>query len=125
MTKRNIWATAAVAVMTATGFISVSALNDWVGDWGAVLWIACSYGIPFVSGAAWGARANSRMGAIAGAALGVVLVMAPTLGYVIVSEPDIMEAGLPMVWGVFTPLAAVHGLIAMRVGGTARRRRTA
>ena len=39
MTRNTIWGSLLVLAMAGAGVVSLDIMNDWVGDWGALLWI--------------------------------------------------------------------------------------
>ena len=108
--------------MGAAGVVVVSLLDDWIGDWGAFLWLLAAFALPFAAGIAWGAGATGRRGVAGGAVAGALVVLAPGLGYALVGDADLTELRLPLLWAVFTPLAMAQGAITLPVGGSARRR---
>ncbi len=120
--KRTVWGTLGVVAMGAAGVASLSLLDDWVGDWGASLWLIGAFMVPFLTGIAWGAGAVGRRAVAAGAAVGALVVLAPGLGYALVRGPDLPGLSLPLLWAVFTPLAMAQGAITLPIGGSARRR---
>ena len=122
ITKRTVWGTLGVVAMGAAGVVVVSLLDDWVGDWGAVVWLVGAFVGPFFTGIAWGAGARGRRAVVVGAAVGALVVLAPGLGYALAGDADLAELRLPLLWAVFTPLAMAQGAIALPVGGSARRR---
>ena len=107
--------------MGAVGVAAISLLDDWVGDWGAMLWVAGAFFWPFVAGIAWGAGATGRRAAVVGGAVGAFVVLVPGIGYALVRDLDLAALRLPLLWAVFTPLAVAQGAIALPVGGRARR----
>ena len=120
--KRTMWGTLGVVAMGTAAVAVVSLLDEWVGDWGAFLWLIAAFVGPFAAGIAWGAGARGRRAVVAGAAVGALVVLGPGLGYALVRDPDLAELRLPLLWAVFTPLAMAQGAIALPVGGSARRR---
>ena len=122
ITKRTVWGTLAVAAMGAAGIAVVSLLDDWLGDWGAPLWLVGAFVGPFFVGIAWGAGARGRRAAVVGAAVGALVVLAPGLGYALVRDVGLAELRPPVLWAVFTPLAMAQGALALPVGASARRR---
>ena len=119
---QSVWGTAGVATMAAAAVLVVSLLDEWVGDWGAPLWIAAAFVFPYFTGIAWGSEGLGRRGAIVGAAVGALVVLGPGIGYTLVRETDLAALGLPLLWAVFTPLAMAQGAIALPVGASVRRR---
>ena len=111
--------------MGAAGVTVVSLLDDWIGDWGAFLWLIAGFAGPFFAGIAWGAGATGRRAVAVGAAVGALVVLGPGLGYALVRDPDAAGLRLPLLWAVFTPLAMAQGAMALPVGGSARRRSAA
>ena len=124
ITRRTVWGTLAVVAMGATGLAAVTLLDDWLGDWGAALWVVAAFLSPFLAGIAWGPGAAGRRAVAAGAVVGALVVLVPGIGYALVRDVDIAELRLPLLWAVFTPLAAAQGAMALPVGGRTRRRRT-
>lgn len=99
---------------------SIDALNDWIGDVGALLWICAGYWFPFIIGIALGGIGAGLRGRIIGALTAAAFVLVPTLGYVVVESPDVNDIGLPMIWALFVPLSMAMGAIAMPVGASVR-----
>ena len=117
-----MWGTLGVLAMGAAGVAVVSLLDDWIGDWGAFLWLIAAFSVPFVAGIAWGAGARGRRAVVGGAAVGALVALAPGVAYALVRDADLAELRLPLLWAVFTPLAMAQGAIALPVGGGAQRR---
>ena len=111
--------------MGAAGIAVVSLLDDWIGDWGALLWLIAAFAMPFFAGIAWGAGATGRRAVVAGAAAGAAVALVPGLAYALIRDPDITALRLPLLWAMFTPLAMAQGAMALPVGGSARRRSAA
>lgn len=108
--------------MAALAVVTIDTLNNWVGDVGALLWISAGYFFPFVTGIALGPVAAGVQGRILGAVVGAIVVLAPTIGYAIVKQPNLADIGLPLIWGLFTPLAIAQGAVSAPVGAAVRSR---
>ena len=122
MTKNTVWGSLLVLAMAGAGVVSLDIMNDWVGDWGALLWICGAFFFPFVAGLALGRAGVGRRGRAIGAVIGAAVVLVPSIGYAVTAAPDVAELRLPLLWAVFGPLAAVQGAIALPVGTSARSR---
>ncbi len=120
---RIIGGSALVAVMTAAAAVSLTVMDDWIGDWGAALWVCSGFFFPFMAGIAWGPGGGSAKGRVVGALLGALVVLAPGIGYALARDPDLAELRLPLLWSVFAPLAMAQGAITLPVGASARKRR--
>ena len=117
LAARTKWGTLATVAMTGLGIAVVPMLDDWVGDWGALLWICTAFLVPFIAGIAWGRGGLGRRGAAAGAVIGAAVVLGPGLGYPGSGGPE------PLLWALFAPLAMAQGAIALPVGALARKPR--
>lgn len=122
LTKRTLLSTTITFAMTALAVGSIDLLNDWIGDLGAMLWIASGFFWPFAAGVAWGIGGNNRNGRIVGGFIGTAVVLLPGIGYSIVKSPDLAELQLPLLWALFTPLAFAQGMITLPVGARVRNR---
>jgi hypothetical protein len=100
---------------------TVQALDAWIGDLGAMLWLAGAFFIPYLAGIALGQRAGGGQGRLIGALVGGTTVVLPTAGYVLVVRPDLVEIQMALIWALFTPLALAQGAIAIQVGSTVRK----
>ncbi len=112
-----------VMAMTAMAMGAVGVLDDWIGDLGALLWVAGAYFIPYLMGIALNQHAIGSQGRLIGALTGALVVVAPTVGYAMVMQPDLAEIQMPLLWAFFTPLSLAQGAIAMPVGATVRGRK--
>jgi hypothetical protein len=121
MTQRMVWGTLMVLAMAGAAAVSLDIMNDWIGDWGALLWVCGTFFLPFLAGIAWGHGGSSLSGRIAGAALAAFLVLGPGIGYAIMRDPDLAELQLPLLWAVFTPLAVAQGVLSLPVGARVRK----
>lgn len=107
--------------MAALAVGSANVLDEWIGDLGALLWIAGAFFIPYLTGIALRQRAAGNQGRVVGALVGAGTVVLPTVGYALVTQPDLAEIQLPLLWALFTPLSLAQGAIAMPVGATVRK----
>lgn len=101
--------------MGALAVGSITILDEWVSDVGALVWILGAFWFPFIAGLALGPRAKGTSGRAIGAAIGASVVLIPTIGYVLVARPDLAELQLPLLWTLFTPLAMAQGAMAIPV----------
>ena len=120
VSKRTLWGTLGVLAMIGLGAPAIDILNDWVGDWGTPFWIGCGFFVPFLAGVVWGAKGYSTPGRVAGAVVGAAVVLVPAFIYVLVSDPDLAETRLPLLWALFTPLAMAQGALGLPVGASTR-----
>jgi uncharacterized membrane protein len=121
VTKRQLVASVGVLGMAALAVGAAKVLDEWIGDLGAMLWIAGAFFIPYLVGIALGPRGAGRQGRLIGALIGALVVAAPTVGYALVQQPDLAALELPLLWALFIPLSLAQGAIAMPVGATVRR----
>ena len=91
MTRNTIWGSLLVLAMAGAGVVSLDIMNDWVGDWGALLWICGAFFFPFVTGLALGRSGVGRRGRAIGAVIGAAVVLVPSIGYAVAAAPDIAE----------------------------------
>lgn len=118
--RQQLAGTVVVLIMGALAIASIDALNEWVGDVGALLWICAGYWFPFIFGIALGPMGAGLRGRVIGALTAAGFVIVPTVGYVLVERPDLSETGLPTIWALLIPLALAQGAIAMPVGASVR-----
>ncbi|MEX2599632.1 MAG: hypothetical protein WD533_08260 [Dehalococcoidia bacterium] len=118
-------ATGAVIAMGVATVAAGSLLDQWIGDFGALLWICACFFIPFITGIAWGSAGLGNRGRIAGALIGGGVALLPGALYTAAggSLSGAEALNLPLLWAVFTPLGMAQGAIALPVGATARKRR--
>ena len=114
-TQRQALGSVGVVAMGALAVGSISILDEWVGDIGALLWILGAFWFPFLAGLALGSRAKGTSGRAIGAAIGASVVLIPTIGYALVERPDLAGLQLPLLWTLFTPLAMAQGAVAIPV----------
>ena len=117
----------AIAVLGAATLVSLGVLRDWLGDWAALFWTCATMFFPWVTGMAVGRRIGvSAPAKLTGAAIGVVVVIAPLYAFAAMPLRDVPANGdwwmlaLP-----FGALGAVLGGMALPVGvrvRSARRR---
>ena len=50
----TVWGSLLVLAMAGAGVVSLDIMNEWVGDWAAMLWICGAFFFPFVAGWRWG-----------------------------------------------------------------------
>jgi hypothetical protein len=101
--------------MGALAVGTLTILDDWVGDITAFLWVLGGFWFPFLSGLLLGPLAKRPTGRAIGAAIGAVVVLLPSVSYVIIKNPDINELRLPLLWALFVPLALAQGAMAIPV----------
>ncbi len=121
ITRRQLLGSVGVLAMTALAAGSAKVLDEWIGDLGAMLWITCAFLIPYLIGIGLRQRAAGTQGRLIGALVGAATVVLPTVGYALVTQPDLAEIQLPLLWALFTPLSLAQGAIAMPVGATVRK----
>ncbi len=108
----------AIAVLGAATLVSLGALRDWLGDWAALLWTCGTMFFPWVAGMAVGRRIGVDAAAkLTGAAMGVIVVIAPLYAFAAMPLRDVPTNGdwwllaLP-----FGALGAALGGMALPVG---------
>lgn len=116
----------AIAVLGAATLVSLGALRDWLGDWAALLWTCGTMFFPWAAGMAVGRRIGVDAAAkLTGAAMGVVVVIAPLYAFAAMPLRDVPTNGdwwllaLP-----FGALGAALGGMALPVGVRVRSART-
>jgi len=114
-TQRQALGTLGAIAMGALAVGSLTILDDWVGSIVAMFWILGGFWFPFLSGLVLGPRAKRPSGRAIGAAIGAVVVLLPSLSYVLIASPDIAELRLPLLWALFVPLALAQGAMAIPV----------
>ena len=117
----------AIAVLGGATLMSLSALRDWLGDWAALLWMCATMFFPWVAGMAVGRGIGVTAPArLMGAAIGVIVVIAPLYAFAAMPLRDVPADGdWWMLAGPFAALGAVLGGMALPVGvrvRSARRR---
>ena len=117
----------AIAVLGAATLVSLSALRDWLGDWAALSWTCATMFFPWVIGMAAGHRIGvSAPAKLTGAAIGVIVVIAPLYAF---AAMPLRAAPADNEWwmlaGPFAALGAVLGGMALPVGVRVRSRRRA
>lgn len=117
----------AIVVLGAATLVSLGALRDWLGDWAALLWMCGTMFFPWLAGMAVGHRIGVDATAkLTGAAIGIVVVIAPLYAFAAMSLRDTpVDGDWWMLAGPFAALATVLGGMALPVGvrvRSARRR---
>ena len=121
LTNHKPTGTALTFAMTALALVTIDILNDWVGDVGALLWIASGFWWPFLVGIAWGHTGGGKVERFAGGIVGAAIVLVPGVGYAIFEQPDLAELHLPLLWTLFTPLAFAQGALSLPMGVRVRK----
>ena len=108
----------AIAVLGGAALVSLSALRDWLGDWAALFWTCATMFFPWVAGMAAGHRIGVNAPAkLAGAAIGLIVVVAPLYAFTAMPLRDVPADGDRwMLAGPFAALGAVLGGMALPVG---------
>jgi len=122
LTKRTVFGTTLTLAMTALAVGAIDILNAWIGDLGAMLWIAAGFWWPFAAGIVWGSGGNGTTGRITGGIIGGSIVLVPGICYVVIVRPDLAELQLPLLWALFTPLACAQGALTLPVGARVKNR---
>ncbi len=113
----------AIVVLGAATLVSLGALRDWLGDWAALLWMCGTMFFPWASGMVVGRRIGVNATAkLTGAALGVIVVIAPLYTFAAMPLRDVPANGeWWLLAGPFGALGAVLGGVALPVGVRVRR----
>ncbi len=122
MTRKHVLSAVAVVLMGAATFIVLDNANPWAGDWVTPTWVLGGFFVPFVAGITLGRAAAGSRGNIAGALLGIAVVVLPGLAYLSTGERGYSEHNMRVFYAAFLPLAMAEGAITMPVGVAARLR---
>ncbi len=107
----------AVIALAAAAAASLAALRDWLGDWAALLWTCAVMFLPWLAGVAAGRRLGAPMqGRLAGAAIGVVVVIAPFYAFAAAPLREVPPNAVWTLAAAFPALAAVLGATSLPVG---------
>ena len=107
----------AVIALAAAAAASLAALRDWLGDWAALLWTCAVMFFPWVAGLAAGRLlAAPTQAKLAGAVIGVVVVLAPLYAFAAAPLREIPASVYWTLAGPFAALGAVLGATALPVG---------
>ena len=125
MTQLATLALKSLAVIALAGGAAVSliALRDWLGDWAALLWTCAVMLFPWLTGIAAGRRLAAPVpGKLLGAAIGVVVVIAPAYAFAAAPLREIPPNALWTLAGPFAVLGGALGAMALPVGVRVRSR---
>lgn len=107
----------AVVALAAAAAASLSALRDWLGDWAALLWTCAVMFFPWLAGIAAGRRlAPPAQGKLLGAAIGVVVAVAPSYAFAAIPLREVPPNALWTLAGPFAVLGGALGAMALPVG---------
>ncbi len=116
-----VLATAGMAVMAA------GVVDDWLGDWVAMLWLVGPFIGAFFAGMTAGPIGHGAWSVVVGAVIGMAIVVLPSVGFLLASVGGGQEASaviadhdLWRLWGFFTPLGAMQGALFWLMGITSR-----
>lgn len=113
----------AVIALAAAAAASLSVLRDWLGDWAALLWTCAVMFFPWLAGIAAGRRlASPAQGKLLGAAIGVVVVVAPGYAFAAIPLREVPPNALWTLAGPFAVLGGALGAMALPVGVGVRSR---
>ena len=96
--------------------ISLDALDAWVGDWAAFFWVCGTMFIPWLVGIAVGTKLDGTPGRIAGAAIGVLVVVTPLAISAATSLQNPPTSSIWILAGLFPLASAVLGGMSLPVG---------
>ena len=106
----------AVVGLGIAALVSLDALDGWVGDWAAFFWICGTMFIPWLVGIAVGTKLDGTPGRIVGAAIGVLVVVAPLAISAATSLQDPPTSSIWVLAGLFPLASAVLGGMSLPVG---------
>ena len=107
----------AVIALAAAAAVSLAALRGWLGDWAALLWTCAVMFFPWIAGVAAGRLlAAPTQAKLAGAAIGLVVVVAPLYAFAAAPLREIETVAYWTLAGPFAALGAILGATAMPVG---------
>ena len=107
----------AVIALAAAAAVSLAALRDWLGDWAALLWTCAVMFFPWIAGVAAGRLlAAPTQSKLAGAAIGLIVVVAPLYAFAAAPLREIEPGAYWTLAGPFAALGAILGATAMPVG---------
>ena len=113
----------AVTALAAAAAAVLVVLRDWLGDWAALLWTCAVMFFPWLAGIAAGRRlAAPTPGKLIGAAIGVVVVIAPVYAFAAIPLREVPPNALWTLAGPFAVLGGALGAMALPVGVRVRSR---
>ena len=116
----------AVIALAGGAAVSLIVLRDWLGDWAALFWTCAVMLFPWLTGIAAGRRLASPAPAkLLGAAIGVVVVIAPAYAFAAMPLREIPPNALWTLAGPFAVLGGALGAMALPVGVRVRSRAAA
>lgn len=112
-----------VIAMGVTAYLSLSILEDLVGDLLGAIWILSAFFLPFLLGISLGQIARRSRGVATGAVAGLLVPLVPIALLLTVTEtfnhPDGLLDG-PLLTLLLAPLAMVMGALTLPMGASAR-----
>ena len=96
--------------------VSLDALDGWVGDWAAFFWVCGTMFFPWLVGVAVGTKLDGTPGRLAGAAMGILIVVAPLVVSAATSLQDPPTSSIWILAGLFPLASAVLGGMSLPVG---------
>lgn len=116
----------AVIALACAAVVSLIVLRDWLGDWAALLWTCAVMLFPWLTGIAAGRRLAAPAPAkLLGAAIGVVVVIAPVYAFAAAPLREIPPNALWTLAGPFAVLGGALGAMSLPVGVRVRSRAAA
>ena len=96
--------------------VSLDALDGWVGDWAAFFWVCGTMFFPWLVGVAVGTKLDGTPGSLAGAAIGILVVVAPLVVSAATSLQDPPTSSIWILAGLFPLASAVLGGMSLPAG---------
>ena len=105
-----------VVGLAIAAIVSLDALDGWVGDWAAFFWVCGTMFFPWLVGVAVGTKLDGTPGSLAGAAIGVLVVVAPLVVSAATSLQDPPTSSIWILAGLFPLASAVLGGMSLPAG---------
>ena len=102
--------------LAIAAIVSLDALDGWVGDWAAFFWVCGTMFFPWLVGVAVGTKLDGTPGSLAGAAIGILVVVAPLVVSAATSLQDPPTSSIWILAGLFPLASAVLGGMSLPAG---------
>ena len=127
LSENQILRSVLVLATAGVGVMAVGVVDGWLGDWVGALWLIGPFTGAFFAGMGIGPVVHGARGVAVGAVVGIVIVVLPSVGFLLASVGGGQEASaviadhdLCRLWGFFIPLGAMQGALFWPLGITSR-----